>query len=198
MSLKIPVAHDFACSWCYIGLFQVERLKSEFDVEIEWRGYELWPESMPWPVEEPVREMPNRPPTPTRYQLMLALEGLHLPKVERPKRMRTHLVHLAAEFAREHGLEGVFIPEATRAYWERGELTNELEFLRNLGERIGLDPEELTRSVEEERFAERIVAFDAPAYKGGVFNLPTFFIGGERYAQQPFSVLAKAVAEATK
>lgn len=53
-------------------------------------------------------------------------------------------------------------------------------------------------SIETEQFADRIVGFDAPAYKTGIFNVPTFIIAGERYAEQPYLVLEKAVARATK
>jgi hypothetical protein len=37
------------------------------------------------------------------------------------------------------------------------------------------------------------VGFDDPAYASGVYNVPTFFIGEERYAEQPLTVLKKAV-----
>lgn len=75
---------------------------------------------------------------------------------------------------------------------------NESEILCNIGAQVGLDPEEMRKSIESEAFAERIGQFDVPAYKAGVFNVPTFYIDGERYAEQPYRVLEKAVAEATK
>jgi hypothetical protein len=53
-------------------------------------------------------------------------------------------------------------------------------------------------SIESEQFSERIIGFDAPAYASGVFNVPTFFIAGERYAEQPYLVIQHAVAKATK
>ena len=37
MSLIIPVAHDFICPWCWVGLLQVNRLKEEFPVDFEVR-----------------------------------------------------------------------------------------------------------------------------------------------------------------
>ena len=198
MSLKIPVAHDFSCPWCYIALFQIDKLKRDFDVDIEWLGYELWPEDLDWPESPPPREIFNKPPVPSRLQLMLAAENMELPQVERPKRMRTHFVHLASEYAKEHGRADLFIPEVYRAYWERGEFINEPEILCHIGEQVGLDPVDMQKSTESEAFADRIGQFDVPAYKAGVFNVPTFFIGGERYAEQPYRVLEQAVAQATR
>lgn len=121
-----------------------------------------------------------------------------MPEVERPKNINTHLPLLAAEFAKSKGRGEPFILEVYRAYWERGEFISEIEFLCNLGEPFDLDPVEMRTSVETEEFADRITAFDAPAYRSGIFNVPTFTIEGQRYAQQPYLVLSKAVAAATK
>lgn len=198
MSLNIPLAHDFNCPWCWVALFQIERLKKEFDIEIEWLSYELWPKGLERPPAVARAAIPNRPPVPSRLDLMLALEHVELPSVDRPKRMPTHNCHLAAEYAKSEGREELLILELYRAFWERGEFINEVEFLTRTGENLGLDPVKMRKSIESEEFAERIVGFDAPSYKTGIFNVPTFIIGGERYAEQPFRVLEKALVEVTK
>lgn len=198
MSLNIPLAHDFVCPWCWVAVLQVEKLKREYDVEIDWRAYELWPKELERPISEPPRVIPSKPPTPSRLDLMLALERIELPKVERPKGMSTHRAHLAAEFAKSKGKGERYILELYRAFWERGELIDEIEFLTRTGESFGLNPDEMHASIESEEFADRIIGFDAPAHKTGIFNVPTFTIDGERYAEQPYLVLEKAVAKATK
>jgi predicted DsbA family dithiol-disulfide isomerase len=198
MSLKIPVAHDFVCPWCWVAVHQMEKLKREYEIEFEWLAYELWPADLPRPVTEPPREVFNRPPIPSRLDLMLALEHLTIPNVERDKKMNTHLPHLAAEFAKSKGMEEPFILELYRAYWERGEFIAEIEFLLRTGEPFGMDPDEMRKSIESEQFADRIVKFDAPAYKSGIFHVPTFIITGIRFAEQPYVVVEKAVADATR
>jgi len=50
MSVTLPIAHDFICPWCWVGLLQALKLKKEFGVALEWKGYELWPEELAWPV----------------------------------------------------------------------------------------------------------------------------------------------------
>ena len=176
----------------------MERLKKEFDVEFDWLGYELWPADLPRPAVEPPRVIPSMPPIPTRLDLMLATENMELPPVERPKRMNSHKALLAVEFAKVHGLGEPFILELYRAFWERGEFISETEYLCSEAERLGLDAESMRNSVETEEFADRIVGFDAPAYKTGIFHVPTFIIDGNGYAEQPYRVLEKAVAEATR
>lgn len=198
MSLNIPLAHDFVCPWCWVAVFQVEKLKREFDVEIDWLGYELWPKELERPIYDPPRVIPNKPVIPSRLDLMLALEHVEVPNVERPKGMSSHRALLAAEYAKSHNRGEPFILELYRAFWERGEFLDEVEFLMLTGERFDLDPHDMRRSIESEELADRIVGFDAPAYKSGIFNVPTFIIAGQRYAEQPYLVLQRAVAEATK
>src|SRR5689334_5368742 len=103
MPLKVAIAHDFTCPWCWVALFQAKRLQAEYGIEIDWRGYELWPEELDWPEARPAGIIPGRPPVPSRLDFLLMLEGLELPKVERPKRMRVHAALEAVEAVRDRG-----------------------------------------------------------------------------------------------
>lgn len=192
--MVIPIAHDFNCPWCWIGYVQAFRLKEEFGVELEWRGFELYPDELEWP--EPVPPLPtlqpDRPPTPTRLELAYAAQGMDKPTVERPKRMRTHNAHEAVELAKERGVADELMHRLYPAYWERGLNINEREVL--LAETAGLlDGSELTEVLASRRYADRIVGFNKPAYAVGVYNVPTFFIGGERYAEESYRTLERAL-----
>lgn len=195
MPLRIPVAHDYMCPWCWIGLSQVKRLQEEFDVEFEWLGYELYPDWMEWPDSPPSASKPetNRPKTPTRFDLAMAAEGLPKLSSTRPRKMRTFRTHQAAEFARDAGVFDAYNERLYRAFWEQGLNINELETLKFLAKGLIPDLDGLAAAVEERRYADRIVDFDAEAYAAGVYNVPTFWIGGERYSEQPTSVLREAI-----
>ncbi len=192
--MVIPVAHDFRCPWCWIALFQVADLKREFGVEVEWLAYDMMPAEVPWPDPAPQIERPvtDRPPTPTRLELAYAAQNLEAPTAERPKRMRSHNCHEAVELAKETGVQDIVVDRLYRAYWERGEEIGALSVLLDLTGDL-LDPHELESTIAERRYADRIIGFDAPAYASGVYYVPTFFIGGIRYAEQPIQVLRKAL-----
>jgi hypothetical protein len=51
----------------------------------------------------------------------------------------------------------------------------------------------MVQAIKERRFEDKIIAFDEPSYATGVYNVPTFYIGGERYAEQPYGVLQQAM-----
>jgi predicted DsbA family dithiol-disulfide isomerase len=197
--MTIPVAHDFTCPWCWIGLHQARRLTKEFGVTFEWLGYELYPDEEPWP--EPTQKAPlpaNRPPTPSRLELLYAAEAMDPPTAPRPKQMRVRNALLAVEYAKEHGDHDKLVEALYRAYWEGGIDISNFDFLQRLITAHGMDGAEARRAIEERQHLDRLVPFDAEAYARGVYNVPTFFIGNERCAEQPYRVLRNAVVKTTQ
>lgn len=193
MPLTVPVAHDFICPWCWVGFLQARRLQHEFGIRIDWRGYELYPDALEWPEPTPPKPPNNRPRTPGRFALMLAAENLEMPKVSRPEHMRTHNAHEAVEFAREEGVEDRLVEVLYRAYWEQGLPINEPAVLVKLACGIVHDIAGMEDAIRERRFKDRIIGFDDDAYARGVFNVPTFFIGPDRLAEQPYGALRASV-----
>ncbi|MGE0001538.1 MAG: DsbA family protein [Fimbriimonadaceae bacterium] len=190
----VPVAHDVSCVWCWIGVNQVRELRRELGVEFDWQGYELYPEGMPFdpPAPKPSVEE-DRPKTPSRVQLALAAQKLVLPKVSRPSDMRTHKALTALEHAKATGdLQGA-VDALYDAYWLEG---RDLDCVDAVASHVApfADSEDGVRqAVLEDAYADKIVAFDEQAYANGVYNVPTFFIGGERYAEQPVTVVRAAL-----
>lgn len=197
MPLTIPVAHDFVCPWCWVAFIQTSKLKAEFDVEFDWIGYELWPEVLEFPEPSaPTPEIPNKPKTPSRLEFLLHLEEMEIPQMERPKRIRTTKAHLAVEFAKTIGKAEELNAALYEAFWLRAENIAELDVILKVAAPILGDVSELQKSIEERRHFENLVGFDDPAYANGVFNVPTYWIGDERYAEQPTVVLRKAIVAA--
>ncbi len=194
MEITIPVAHDFICPWCWVALLQAKRLENEFGAKIEWLGYELFPTDLEWPDWAPGPEPPaNKPPTPSRFDFLLAADDIEMPTAERPKKMRTFNAHEAVEYAKTEGVGNELIEVLYRALWERGEEINDLDVLRRLAAGVVKNVDALIQAAASDQFRDKIVKFDDDAYAIGVYNVPTFYIGGKPYAEQPYSVLRKAV-----
>lgn len=189
----IPVAHDFICPWCWIGLFQAKDLATEFGVTFEWRAYELYPQELEWPAPAPVPETDGRPKTPSRLQLAIAAQNLVIPKVEKPHQMRTHQVHNAVEYAKTEGPVDEFIEVLYRAYWEQGTDINDPEQILKLSTGLVRDQDALMDAIKNSTFKSKIVGFDDDAYASGIYNVPTFIINGSLYAEQPTTVLRAAI-----
>ncbi len=194
--MTIPVAHDYICPWCWIAVFQVKQLSTEFGVEFEWLSYELMPENLEWTDSAPVPVVAsNRPKTPSRMDLAYAASGVVKPTVERPKKMRSHNALQATEYVKSKGDVNGFVEAMYRALWEKGMEINSLEVIESLASPFVEKPSELIAAVENRLFSDRIVPYDDEAYAKGVYNVPTYWIGGERYAEQPTVVLANAIRE---
>lgn len=196
MALTIPVAHDFICPWCWVGLKQVLKLQEEFGVGFEWLGYELFPKDLAWNDYPPVHHPTNKPPTPSRFDFLLVADDVDLPRVDRPQKMRTYNAHEAVEYAKTEGVAGPFVEALYRAYWEQGRNINDLATLQQIASAYVRDVSAMVRAIETEAFRDKIGKFDDPAHAEGIYNVPTFFIGGKRYAEQPFVVLRNVVKRA--
>lgn len=192
--MTIRVAHDFTCPWCWVGLFQARRLQAEYGVEIDWVGYELQPEELEWP--EPtikIPDPPNKPKILSRFEFLLFNEGMELPVVSKPVRMRTHRAHLAVEIAKPHGVADTFVEALYRAFWEEGREINDIDVLLELADGRLPAEADLRAAIEAEEGAEKITHFDKPAYASGVYNVPTFFIGNVRLAEMPYGLIRAAM-----
>ena len=189
----MPVAHDFTCPWCWIGQQQASRLACDFGVTIDWRAYDLWPPSLTYPSTRDVELDPQRPSIPTRLELAYAADGLSPPSAERPKPISTHNAHEAVEFAKLHGAQDVLVARIYEAYWEQGQRIDSPDVLAKLAADLVPDLSAMKRSIQQREFAGRIIEFDQPAYESGVYYVPTFFVGDERLAEQPYAHIEQAV-----
>lgn len=166
----------------------------EFDVEFDLVGYELMPEELAWGDAAPRPDPdPRRPVTPSRMELAYAASLVEVPPKVQPKKMRTHNALLATEYAKSVGVGFELAQRLYEAYWLGGVVINDLDELLKLGNDIVPEIDALCKSIESKEFEAKIVKFDDAAYAAGVFNVPTFFIGGNRYAEQPYRVLATAI-----
>ena len=43
--LKITAYSDYICPFCYIGYHRIEQLKKEYNIDVEWKPFEIHPET---------------------------------------------------------------------------------------------------------------------------------------------------------
>ena len=191
--MRIPIAHDFICEWCWIGMFQTRQLRQQFGVEFDWLGYELYPEGLNdpgYPPEPP--PPPNKPLTPSRLTLAFAAAGIAPVRAKNPKPF-TSRAHQAVEFTKQFGDPTALVERIYHAYWKNNEDISDINVLIECANGLLPDLDALMKSLETREFSEKIVLFDADAHKSGVWNLPTYWIGGQRYAEQPYERIRKAM-----
>ena len=95
----------------------------------------------------------------------------------------------ATEYAQRQGKFLEFHHAAYRAFWECGEDLGELEVLHNVAHEVGLNADEMVKSLEEKTYAETVMSQYQEALQYGVSGIPTFLVGNLLFTgAQPYSI----------
>lgn len=187
----VVIAHDYLCPWCWIGLFQAQRLKEEFpQIKQDWRGFELLPVELgPLPDYKPRPRDLSKPPS--RLDILAELDGIPIPRDRTIGLIRTHDALQGAEYAKERAPElfDAYNEAVYRAFWERSEDISDLDVLGEIVKNVGIDRDDFLDRIRAKEYSMRIVGFDDDAYAEDITHVPTFMFRGERCAEAPYSVV---------
>ncbi len=107
----------------------------------------------------------------------------------------TMLVHQAALYAKEKGMDDVFHHAAARAYWERGVDLGDISVVRDIAEECTLDSDELSSRLESGHYRQQVLDEYERAKSLGVGGTPTYQIAGNLL---PGDVSLEALEEAVR
>jgi predicted DsbA family dithiol-disulfide isomerase len=192
MTLQIIAYSDYVCPWCYIGLQRIERLEREFPVAVEWRPFELHPETPRTGANLAGRLGGSARAAAYRDNIVgLARESglaLRMPPVV----ANSHLALEAAEFAREQGGFAAYHRALFHAYFEEARDLGDADVLCDIARACGVDDQRLRQALADERYRDRIDAITHAAREDEVLSTPTFvYEGGFRLVgAQDYEVFA--------
>ena len=146
-----------------------ELMKSELNVRIIWRAFELRPE--PVPTLPPDGEYLDRVWNSFVYPLA---ERLGIVMKLPPVQPRSRIAHEAAHWAGTQERFEDYNAEIFRAFFERGENIGETEVLISLASKLNLDVESLRRSLENREFEQSVVEDEKEAEMLGISGVPAF------------------------
>jgi predicted DsbA family dithiol-disulfide isomerase len=169
-------------------------LKREFDLDVQWRGVEIHPET---PQEG--TPMAARFPGADISRMMAHLRAMGAPFgitfVDRPLLSNSRRALQAAEFARDQGTFSEFHQALFAAYFSHGLDIGSLEVLTQLAADCGLDPAALERAVQAGAYRSRLEQAQEEATRLGVTGVPTFFVNEKKriIGSQPLDVFRRAL-----
>lgn len=188
---ELIVAHDYICPWCWVAWQQAKWFKAEFpSISLVWKGFELLPEGMEYNPPPPDPDAERKPPTPSRLELLLIADGLTLPEKKRPF-SRSRLALEGAEFAFEYWKADAYHEAVYHSYWEEDQDIADREVLREFARRAGLNIQSFDQAIDDRRYRERVIEFDEPAYRAGIWNVPTWEFPERWIAEQPYKVVTE-------
>ncbi|MFX1567548.1 MAG: DsbA family protein [Promethearchaeota archaeon] len=194
--LKIIAYSDYICPFCYIGYHRMKQLKKEYNLDVEWRPFEIHPETPKQGAKV------NELPFPKGYLEMafanvkrLADEdGLQLKFAD--KLPNSRLALFISEFARKQGKFEEFHKLVLEAYWLEGKDIGDKSFLLDLAESVGLDKDEIKNYLETDEPSNILRETLKELRTYGINGVPTFIIE-DRFiiGAQPYKVFKKVINE---
>jgi predicted DsbA family dithiol-disulfide isomerase len=179
MALKIVMFSDYICPFCYVGFETIRKLRSEFEIELEWRGFQIHPD---WPAEGIAADKllgngdaSARQATWKRITAMADAVGF---EIKTPIVLTNSRAALAAtEFARESGRDEALEERIYKAYFNEGVNIGDAKVVARLAAEAGLDAGEVADAIKKPKYEMRLKNNALAANNRGVSGVPTFFIG---------------------
>jgi predicted DsbA family dithiol-disulfide isomerase len=198
-SFKLTIFSDYICPWCYVGQGVVEKLKADYQIDLEWRPFYLYLDTPPEGREIPDHVKRARAAgSEERLSQIAARYGM--PFVSTQRIYNTRLAHEATEYAREQGRSNEFHSAVFRKVYAEGCDVSQWEVLRAAAEEVGLGAEEMQGEVESSKYTMDVAKQVEQAYAIGVTGVPTYVINN-RYAivgAQPYENFRNALARILK
>jgi len=150
---------------------EVERLKREYDVEVEFAPFLLDPSTPP--EGKPRRQMsvPGGPPSPMEERGQRL--GIRFSR-GRTHTSNSHLALQGAEFASERGLGWEYQKAMLKAYFDDLVDIGKIETIVGVGSTVGLDAEGLRDALESRKYRELVDEGIVWSRSIGVTAIPTF------------------------
>jgi predicted DsbA family dithiol-disulfide isomerase len=174
----------------------VDKLKQEFDLSVEWLGFEIHPdtpqEGIPLSTMFPQLDAQNMF---RHLRDMAAPYGIAFVDISRISNSRMSLE--ASEFAKEHHMFDQFHRALFQAYFSQGMDIGNLEVLTHIGDESGLDRDALATALQTGKYLPRIENMRKEATRLGVNAAPTFIIEDRDriVGAQPIDVFRKKLGK---
>lgn len=172
-------------------------MQDKYDIEIDWRGFELHPETPPGGMDVAVLLGASRAAAmqdhlhdfAKKFGITDMQTPVHLPNTRRALAL--------AEHARAQGCLEPYRMAAMNAHWRQQLDLEDDSVLAELAREVGLDPVTAMAAVDSAEMQQRVDAMHDEASAAGVVSIPTFFIGEQRIIGcQPVELLERALLAA--
>ncbi|MGI8550293.1 MAG: DsbA family oxidoreductase [Dehalococcoidia bacterium] len=164
---------DFVGPWCYIGLVEVERLQTAYDLDVQFAPFLLDPTTPPEGKARRQMTQPGDPPT--AIEERASTLGISFTR-GRTWSSNSHLALQAAVFSEERGDPLRFHRAMFKAYFEDLEEIGAIDTVVRIGTEAGLPEAELRAALTSGQYRAEVDEKIQWAYQVGVTAVPTFVL----------------------
>jgi predicted DsbA family dithiol-disulfide isomerase len=190
--IGLKVFTDFVCPWCYLSTPRVEKLRRNFDIDVQWLFFPLHPDT---PSEGlPLKDLFagrgfDLDAAHARLKTLMDAEGLQF-----NQRTHTYNSRLAQELAR--AFDNLRDP-LYKAYFEDARNIGDIDVLVDVAQSAGIAAEDARRVVTERTHRAAVDSDWQEARRGGITGVPTFVVGNQKVVgAQPYEVLERFLVAA--
>ena len=192
--LKIVVFSDYICPFCYIGFYRVEQLKEKFDIEVEWRPFEIHPET-----PKDGTELSNLPFPKEYLEMMKAnikklADDVGVTFNLSDKLPNSRMALYLSEFARKKGNFDEFHKLVFDGYWKEGKDIGDQALLLSIAELLGFKKKEILEYIDSDEPFDELKKSLKELREYGINGVPTFIIGESIVVgAQPYEVFENVI-----
>jgi len=183
MTTEIIVYTDYVCPYCLLVETELRQVIKDRDIKIRWRPFEL----RPFPVPTLKVEDEYLPSIWKHSVYPLADKlgvDIKLPKIS--PQPRTNKAFEAFAYADDCGMGNEFSMAVMNAFFQHGKNIGDVTVLTELGEKIGLNRDDMQRVLESNLYKKQHQRALQQAYdEDKVTVVPTIIIGERRYQGFP-------------
>ena len=172
-------------------------MEREFDITVDWRGFELHPETPQGGIELSRLHFERTTPNLSDYLQKFAA-SFGVSDMRRTERMpNTRRALAVGEFARDQGRISEFSTLTMDAHWKEARDIEDSSVLRDLAAASGIDPSRAVAAASDPVYLKRVDDVRLEYKRVGVGGIPTFVFGDEVVEGcQPYQVLFEAAIRA--
>lgn len=172
MNVHITIYGDYVCPFCYVGDEIIKQLGEEYDLTVEWRGYQIHKEGKASRYLEPGY-------VDRKWNILRQLAAEMERDVDKPDFVPETLAALeGTEYAKDHGVFQAFHDKVFAAYFEDNQDIGDRQVLTRIVEEVGLDPQDFWRSVDSGEKSERVKEYRKDAQENYIASFPTYLFDG--------------------
>jgi predicted DsbA family dithiol-disulfide isomerase len=181
-TIRINLVSDYICPWCYIGLARLEKLRPDYDIQLDTTAYELRPGMPPEGVSREEASKGRTYPEGYLDNLRATARDAGI-ELKRPPHIPSTLkAHEATEYVKEHGGDiWAFQRALFHAYFEEERNTGDIDVICEAAASVGVDANDLRVALQEGRYAGEVARQIQWARDVGVTGVPTV-VFNEKFA----------------
>jgi predicted DsbA family dithiol-disulfide isomerase len=187
--IKIDIASDVVCPWCYIGKRRIEKamiqLTDQFEFEVSYLPFELNPQTpkegfnqkeyltKKFGSEEKYNQITSH------VASVAAGEGLKFDFSKQKKSPNTRDAHRILLFAKQEGKQLAAKEAFMKAYFEEGVDLTKKENLLAISEQVGLHPQRIAALLDSDEGLAEVIMSEQANHQRGISGVPYYIINNQ-------------------